>query len=185
MATNALELIGPVRRGRPSKYSDELAMLICRRIAEGETLTSICLDEDMPARSTVCDWLMRDLNGFSGLYARAREFQGDYEFDEIRDIADDPSGDAYIEMTDSGPKIVLDGDNVRRAQLKIEARKWRAERLNRKAYGAKVEHEIHNHNAPPLGAERVPEGLEWLTGQLPSDEAAERSGPDHSDVGEE
>jgi len=61
--------------GRPSSYTETFADEICRRIAEGETLKQICRDEDMPARSTVQKWVLDDVQGFSGKYARAREIQ--------------------------------------------------------------------------------------------------------------
>ena len=41
------------KRGRPSLYTDKLAAKICRRLAEGETLRSVCRDEAMPDKATV------------------------------------------------------------------------------------------------------------------------------------
>jgi hypothetical protein len=166
VATNALEIIGPVPRGRPSSYSEAIAREICERLAQGETLVTICADDWMPHEATIYRW--RNTNAdFSREYARAREAQMDLEADQIRVIADD---------------LALLPEHKR---VMVDARKWRAERLNRGQYGAKVEHEIHAHSHAALGAERVPEGLEWLVGQLPSGEAASGPGPDHSDVGEE
>jgi hypothetical protein len=166
MATNALELIGPVPRGRPSSYTEDVAREICERLAAGELLVDICEDADMPTIRTVMNWLGR-YEEFYFQYASARERQQHLETEEIRKIADDLS--------------IL----PEHKRQMVDARKWRAERLNRGQYGAKVEHEIHAHSHAALGAERVPEGLEWLVGQLPSGEAASGPGPDHSDVGEE
>jgi transposase-like protein len=56
----------------PSSYSDELALEICTRLAEGESLKRICSDEGMPNRSTVNAW-RRDHPAFSAMFARARE----------------------------------------------------------------------------------------------------------------
>lgn len=39
--------------GRPTIYSEELALAICTRIAGGETLRSICEDAGMPDKSTI------------------------------------------------------------------------------------------------------------------------------------
>lgn len=178
-----LVLVGPVKRGRPSIHTPELAADICRRIMEGETLSHICMDDDMPARSTVCEWLMRDYHGFSGQYAQAREYQGDFEFDEIIDISDDTQGDAYIEMTDAGPVAKLDGDAIQRAKLRVETRKWRAERLNRRVYGNSVKHEHELTLHPAAGAQRVPPSLDWLAGQLPGGAAAGGREPDTGGVG--
>ncbi len=45
------------KKGRPSLYTEALAAKICRRLAEGETLRSICRGKAMPAISTVMGWL--------------------------------------------------------------------------------------------------------------------------------
>lgn len=46
----------PKKTGRPSSFSQEIADEICERLAKGEPLTEICLDEHMPAWRTVYDW---------------------------------------------------------------------------------------------------------------------------------
>jgi hypothetical protein len=43
--------------GRPSIYSDEIAAVICERLANGETLRQICKDSALPDRVTVNRWL--------------------------------------------------------------------------------------------------------------------------------
>lgn len=159
-----LVLVGPVKRGRPSTYTDELATVICERIASGETLSHICMEEDMPDRVTVWRWLNAHAS-FSQQYGRAREAQADYEADEIRDIADAAGKEGlYIEMTDNGPVAKLDGENVNVARLRIETRRWRAERLNRRVYGNITKHEIDVPAAEPLGAGRLPASLKFLAG---------------------
>ena len=40
-------------RGRPSRFSDEISEEICRRLAGGESLRSICRSEAMPHLATV------------------------------------------------------------------------------------------------------------------------------------
>lgn len=58
--------------GRPSKYSEELALTICERLAMGESLKAICTDKAMPTRSMVYRW--KEANQpFRDMYARARE----------------------------------------------------------------------------------------------------------------
>ena len=73
-------------------FSQEMADTICERIANGESLRSICDPDDMPAASTVCLWLSKNPR-FAEQYARAREAQADTIFDEILDIADDARND--------------------------------------------------------------------------------------------
>ena len=60
--------------GRPDSFSQQTADLICERLADGESLRSICRSEDMPGRTTVFKWL-RELPAFADQYARAREAQ--------------------------------------------------------------------------------------------------------------
>ena len=72
---------------RHSDFTQELADEICRRLADGETLTEICQDEYMPHRTTVCNWLVKQENeAFSSQYARARESQGDSVFDDVKRV---------------------------------------------------------------------------------------------------
>lgn len=119
--------------GRPSSYTQEIGDAICERIAEGESLRSICGAEDMPSKSAVFRWLATDLT-FRDQYARAKEAQAEALADEIMDIADDGSND-WMEK-EHGP--VLDAEHVQRSKLRIEARKWVAAKLLPKKYGDKV-----------------------------------------------
>jgi hypothetical protein len=92
---------------------------VCKEIAEGMSLRSICAAEDMPSVETVRVWLIDD-GEFSVQYARAREEQADYYADEIIDIAD-AAKDANL------------------ARLQIDARKWKASKLQPKKYGDKID----------------------------------------------
>jgi hypothetical protein len=137
--------------GRPSSYSEDMADRICELIADGESLRSICKAEDMPAKSTVFKWL-RDVPGFSDQYARARETQADAIFDEIIDISDDASND-WMERHDSEGKSIgwqLNGDHVRRSQLRIDARKWMAGKIRPKVYGEKITQTLTGENGGPI-----------------------------------
>ena len=124
--------------GRPSEFSQETADIICERIADGESLRSICGDEDMPAKSTVFKWLAQK-DGFADQYARAREAQADSIFDDILDIADDARNDWMERQGDEGPGYQLNGEHVQRTRLRIDARKWMAGKLRPKKYGDKLE----------------------------------------------
>jgi hypothetical protein len=69
-------------------YNAEIADEICRRMAEGESLRSICRTEGYPAESTVRGWAMRDREGFAERYRQARLLQLEAWADEIVEIAD-------------------------------------------------------------------------------------------------
>src|ERR1700722_4782033 len=79
--------------GRPTKYNDKISRLICTRIAEGESLKSICKSPDLPNRTTVLDWL-RLFPSFNDRYRLSREAQvlglADELLDIVRDHAEPP-----------------------------------------------------------------------------------------------
>ena len=68
-------------RGAPSSYTPAIAQAICHRIADGESLRTICTDDDMPNRSTVFDWLGQHAE-FADQYARAREMSAEADADD-------------------------------------------------------------------------------------------------------
>ncbi len=125
-------------RGRPTRYTPEVAADICTRLAEGESLRSICKDNAMPGLRTVMGWLFDgDHEEFSQQYARAREAQAEVRADEIVDIADDASNDF---TTDENGKAVVDHEHIQRSRLRIDTRKWIASKLLPKRYGDKLQH---------------------------------------------
>jgi transposase-like protein len=65
--------IGRPRCGRAPRYTAELAERILQALADGRTLRNVCLDDGMPAASTVQLWVSDDLEGFAARYRRARE----------------------------------------------------------------------------------------------------------------
>jgi len=142
--------------GRPSEYSQEVADLICERIADGESLRSICDADEMPAKSTVFKWLAAN-ETFSDQYARAREAQADAVFDDILTIADDARND-WMERFDKDQQSlgwVENGEALRRSALRIDARKWMASKLKPKKYGEKVTQELTGEGGGPVQIQRV------------------------------
>lgn len=119
--------------GRPSLYTQELADAICEQIAEGKSLRTICRADDMPGARTVHDWL-RDKPDFSQQYAKAREDQADFYADEIIALADN-------------------AEDVNKARLQIDTRKWVASKLKAKKYGDKVTNEYTGEGGGPIQVE--------------------------------
>ena len=115
------------KAGPPSLYNKALVAKICRPLAEGKRLRSICRDDAMPAISTVMRWLF-DANHdeFSEQYARAREAQAEVRADEIVSIADDDTNDF---TPDKDGKLVVDHEHIQRSRLRVDARKWIAAKL--------------------------------------------------------
>lgn len=126
--------------GRPTKYTPQLAALICSLIGEGQSLRKICVAvEGMPHLSTVMRWLFEPSefrDQFQEQYRRAREMQAEILADEMVDIADDSTEDEIY--TDEG-KRMLNKEFVQRSKLRVETRQWVAVRLLPKVYGPKPE----------------------------------------------
>lgn len=139
---------------RPSGYTDKLGKEICIRLMLGESLRSICLDESMPDKATVCRWLADEekYQSFCDQYARARSIQAEMGADEIIDIADDGSND-WMERNNAEGECVgwqLNGENVQRSKLRVDARKWVASRLLPKKYGDRVTQEVTGKDGGPI-----------------------------------
>ncbi len=130
------------KTGRPSIFTDELADEICQRIAEGESLRSICRDERFPAQSTVFRWLTANKD-FQEQYAHAREAQADFWADEIIEISDDGRNDTY--ETENGERT--NQDVIARSRLRVDTRKWLMARMAPKKYGDKVTQEIDHKSS--------------------------------------
>ncbi len=117
--------------GRPSVYSKELADRILAMIADGLSVSEICREPDMPARSTVMLWVAQDRDGFSDRYAKACEARAYYWADEILDIADDGQND-WMERTDPDGNIIgfaVNGEALGRSKLRVDSRKWLLSKL--------------------------------------------------------
>jgi hypothetical protein len=140
--------------GRPTTFSDKIAAVLCARMAEGESLRSICRNADMPGLSTVFQWLKAQ-PGFADQYAIAREAQADALFEDVLEIADDARNDWMEAFGEDAVGYKLNGEHIQRSRLRIDARKWMAGKLRPKVYGEKsvVEgpgpHGEHLHKVGP------------------------------------
>lgn len=120
--------------GRPSVYSEEVANKICVRLADGESLRSICRDESMPAISSVLLWIVDGKHDeFSEQYAKAREAQAHNHVDQMLDMRDG----------------LLDGTiDPAAARVVADIIKWSSERMSRKSFSAKPSAEDHDETPP-------------------------------------
>jgi len=115
--------------GRPTKYTDELALKICSETASSsKSLKTIC-EESGTFVSTVFDWLTKNAT-FSEMYARAKELQADYLAEEMLEIA---------EHTEEDHTAFTGGNVVQRDKLRIETRKWIASKLKPRKYSDKID----------------------------------------------
>ena len=116
--------------GRPTRAKPEVVDEICRRIAAGESLRSICRDDYLPAISTVTMWIVDGTQPeFVDKYWKAREAAGYVHADKIQDIA---SG---LESETIQPQV---------AKVALDAYKWSAERMAPKGHSPRT---IQDHQS--------------------------------------
>jgi hypothetical protein len=121
-------------------YDEQIAAIILRRLARGETLNSICKTEGMPPHPTVRRWALDDVHDFAAKYSRARELGYHAMADELIDIMDDGRND-WMERHDSEGNSTgwqVNGEHVQRSRLRVEGRKWLLSKALPKIYGDKL-----------------------------------------------
>lgn len=107
--------------------------MVCERLAEGESLRSICRDEALPASSSIFKWLGQHPE-FAEQYTRAREEQAETLAAEIVGIADEDQTTTKS-IGEDMTIVVFDATAVARNRLRVDARKWVAAKLKPKVYG--------------------------------------------------
>jgi len=128
---------GHAPTGRRTLYAAEIADIILAELGAGRTLNDVCRDPDMPAQSTVRLWVVEDREGFAARYATARQFGDEIMADHIVDIADDRSHDWIARpLTTGATEYILDTQRVRRARLRIMARRARLSKMMTRKHGA-------------------------------------------------
>lgn len=120
--------------GRPSTYTQETADAICARLAEGESLRSVCESDDMPSRPTVLRWV-EGFPAFRDQYATSRDIGYKLMADEILEIADEGKRDTYI---DANGDERTNMDVIARSRLRVDTRKWILSKVLPKLYGDKT-----------------------------------------------
>lgn len=121
-------------RGRPTKYTQKQADEICKWIAEGNSLRSWALNNNIDL-STVYYWL-RQHDDFSRNYAQSREDAADSLVDRLLEIADTE-------------------EDAQRAKLKCDNIKWVASRMKPKNYGDRQQLEHTGKDGKDLMPTRI------------------------------
>jgi transposase-like protein len=100
-------------------YGPELVERICAEVATGESIADITKQPDFPSEKTVYRWLSKYAE-FREAYAAARSLGIEKHANDIIAIAD------AAELTN---------ENINKARLRIDARKWILAKLLPKKYG--------------------------------------------------
>jgi len=109
--------------GRPCEYNEKIGEEICLRLADGESLRTICANPKYPERRTVVAWAVK-LPEFGAKYVRARQAQADSYVDLAMQVA---------------TNCATPADAIA-ARLAFDAYKWAAGKLKPGTYGDKIQH---------------------------------------------
>lgn len=156
--------------GRPTDYTEELAADILSRLATGESMRTICKDDDMPSRTTLFLWIARH-SEFSNQYAIAKEEAAEALAEEIFDIADNANNDWMEQHSeDAGlAAFKLNGENIQRSKLRVDVRKWYLSKIKPKKYGEKITQE---HSGPNGGAIQQKWSVEFVNATSKDNDAS-------------
>lgn len=143
---------------RPLRLTAKLGETLCRRIAEGETVTALCAEADMPTRRRLQSWLAAD-TAFAAAFRAARREQLETWAEQILALADS------LEAEESREALA-------RTKLRIEVRQWLIARL------APRPEEPAADPARPVVLQVVT-GIE-RPGDPPAGEASDASAPEDS-----
>jgi hypothetical protein len=114
--------------GRPSTFTAEMGNLICERMETGESLRSICRDDDFPAVGQVIKWLAKNTNiEFRLQYAHSRQVGLEVMADDTLNIADQEP----VKTADGK----IDNAGVQHQRLRVDTRKWILSKMLPKVYG--------------------------------------------------
>lgn len=119
--------------GRPTKYSSDIADLLCAEIADGKSMRTVCASETMPAMSTIFRWL-NEKPEFKEQYEIAKQESADAMVEDMLFIAD--------EIAAMSPDGKVDSADIAHKRLRVDTRKWVASKLKPKKYGEYTRNEI-------------------------------------------
>lgn len=146
--------------GGEGVYSDELAEKICERMCLGEAPTQICKDPTMPSYPTVIRWSLSEdpkYAVFQVMFDEAKKIMWMYHADQMLDVSDDSVNDyieRYNKFTEEMERVV-DPENIQRAKLRVDTRKWLLSKMLPHLYGDKVDVSIGGRNGKAIAVTTI------------------------------
>lgn len=128
------------KNGSPSTYTKEIGEEICQKISVSEYgLKRLCKENPhWPCKQTIFEWRIK-IKEFGDLYAKAKQDQIETLIDDCLDIADDTSQDTIVSVDSEGvEREKCNTEWINRSRLRIDTRKFLAQKLAPKLYGDKV-----------------------------------------------
>lgn len=137
------------------KLTDAMFAEICKRLALGRSLRSICRDDDVQISSGLLRQHVLRKPDWAKQYAEARDMGLDEMAEEMLEIADDGSNDwMEKEMRDGRIETVLNHEHVQRSKLRKETRQWYLSKLAPKRYGEKLQTDVTSSDGSLKGYSR-------------------------------
>jgi hypothetical protein len=113
---------------RPTEYAAEIGDVICGRLADDQSLQSICTKPEMPDVATIASWISNNPE-FRERYAFARAFQAHCIAHDVIELVDAVSP-ASVERVRNGRAVRgPDRKNLARCRMRIELRQWVVDQL--------------------------------------------------------
>jgi hypothetical protein len=156
------------------EYSEEIAEAILDRLADGDSLLSICSTDEMPDGKSVRRWCETN-EVFRQRYETARQFGAEMLFGLIRQesdaavaIAQDDSNDWTTRTKGNGEtERVPNFDHFQRSKIAVDARfkradniKWALAKLHPERFGDRQTTEIVGAGGGPIQIARA-DPLRW------------------------
>ena len=148
------------RRGYHRAVTPEVAAVICRRVASGQTLLAVCRDSDMPHHDAIYDEMRRSPS-FAEAIARARTESAHGLAMQVVEIADA-----------AGPD-----DNPQLVKNRCDQRRWLAAQIQRALLGQGGNHRQRRRLNRHAVGEDVSRGESGMGGWSRSPGARPAGGP--------
>lgn len=118
-------------RSRPRDFDPALAEQICDRVSNGESLSVICRDRDLPLPATFLRWVKQD-SILAAQFQEAQQFRLDVLAEEMLVVSDEV-------------------EDARKSRVQVDARKFLTERLAPEKYGQRSHLAMSADSAPAKG----------------------------------
>ena len=127
-------------KGRPTIFTKALGDRFFARLAMGESVRTVCAEDNMPAMTTIFRWL-REKEDFRKQYDVAKQEATEAMSEDLLDIADNGVND-WMEVhygKDDDASWRVNGEAIQRSRLRVDVRKWLMSKMKPKKYGEKLD----------------------------------------------
>lgn len=120
------------QKARPAYEGADIdGILEC--LEEGSSVREAC-ELFKVKKSSFMRWVLEDIGGLADRYYNAQEIGAYVRADEIVEIADDGRNDWVERKTRSGSYMQLNGEHIRRSEIRIAQRQWHLQQVRNGGY---------------------------------------------------